>query len=272
MQRSLSGVLFLVAAVAIAISAGCWWMQRIVFTPNDHTDTSAAILREPEIRKEINTLVSQITSPVIGRPVPELSPWLETEVLSTRAGATMMGPLMEEIHQRVIGNRGDEPVVLTGDQMVLIVRDQTAAVVDPIQLPIPVIGTLNTTRTLVGWTMLGSLAIGLIAILLGILARPDRRDVLRGFGEFFFSLAIAMLVFGYLLPVQLVPAIDSGTWAQVAPRLAMRTMPVVLGSALIFGLAGGAFVLASTSGGKRRQWSTPLSVARYRGADGPGWG
>jgi len=26
------------------------------------------------------------------------------------------------------------------------------------------------------------------------------------------------------------------------------------------------------SGGKRRQWSTPLSVARYRGGDNPGWG
>jgi hypothetical protein len=30
-------------------------------------------------------------------------------------------------------------------------------------------------------------------------------------------------------------------------------------------------VLASTSGGKRRQFSTPLSVARYRGGDNPGW-
>ena len=37
---------------------------------------------------------------------------------------------------------------------------------------------------------------------------------------------------------------------------------------------GGAALtqIASTSGGKRRQWSTPLSVARYRGGENPGWG
>jgi hypothetical protein len=45
---------------------------------------------------------------------------------------------------------------------------------------------------------------------------------------------------------------------------------VVLGSAAIFGLGGFALILASTSGGKRRQFSTPLSVTRYRG-DNPDW-
>jgi hypothetical protein len=243
-----------------------------VFTPNDHSDTAAAMLEEPEIRKEINAIVTAASSPVIGRLPQELGPWLETEILSTEPGAAMMGPLMERIHDRVIGNSDDVQVMIDGTQMIDIVRDQAVADIEPVLLPIPVIGTMKTTRTLVGWLIPISAVIGLLAMLLGIFARPERRDVLRGFGEFFLAMTVSMLVFGYLIPVQLLPAIDNGTWAQVVPRLASRTVAVVLGSALIFGLAGGAFILASTSGGKRRQWSTPLSVTRYRGGDNPGWG
>jgi hypothetical protein len=272
MERSLAGVLFLVAGVALSIALGGWWMQRIVFTPNDHGDTAAAMLEEAEIRKEINAIVTPAASPLIGRVPQELGPWLETEILSTSPGATMMGPLMKQAHDRVIGNRDDEPVEIDGDQLVEIVRDQAVAEVEPVLVPIPVIGTLKTTRQGIGWVIPIAAVIGLVAILLGIFTRPERRDVLRGFGEFFLAMTMSMLVFGYLIPGQLLPAIDNSTWAQIVPRLANRTLPVVLGSALIFGLAGGAFMLASTSGGKRRQWSTPLSVTRYRGGDNPGWG
>ncbi len=272
MERTLAGMLFLVAGVALAIAAGGWWMQRIVFTPNDHRDTAGAILDEPEIRQEINSIVSSATSPVIGVPLQELSPWLETEILSTDAGAAMMGPLTEEIHDRIIGNRDQFQVQITGDQMVNIVRDQKAAEVDSVLLPIPVIGTLKTTRTSIGWMIPITAVIGLIALLLGVFTRPERRDVLRGLGEFCLAMTVSMLVFGYLIPVQVLPAIDNGTWTQAIPRLAERTLAVVLGAAVIFALCGGALILASTSGGKRRQWSTPLSVARYRGGDNPGWG
>jgi hypothetical protein len=117
-----------------------------------------------------------------------------------------------------------------------------------------------------------SAGLGLLALALGVIARPDRRDLLRGLGEFALALAASMLVFGYLIPVQFLTAIDNRTWTHAIPRLALRTLPVVLGAAAIFAASGAALVLASRAGGKRRQWSTPLSVARYRGGDNPGWG
>ena len=58
MERTFAGMLFLIAAVAISISAGAWWMQRIVFTPDATRDTAAAILEDPDIRLEINGLVA----------------------------------------------------------------------------------------------------------------------------------------------------------------------------------------------------------------------
>jgi hypothetical protein len=46
----------------------------------------------------------------------------------------------------------------------------------------------------------------------------------------------------------------------------------VFGATAIFTVAGAALIVASMSGGKRRQFSTPLSVTRYRGGENPGWG
>jgi hypothetical protein len=264
-------MLFTVAAVAISISAGAWWMQRIVFTPDATRDTAAAILQEPDIRLEINSLVSSATSPFVGKPVPELGTFLETDVLSTRAGALMMAPLIEQAHDRIIGNT-DEQLQITGLQMIDIVRDQRAADVGTVTWPLETIGTLSTIRRALGWIIPISGALGLILLLLGIFARPERREVIRGLGEFCVSLAMSMLFFGYFLPVQLIPAIDNRTWTNAIPRLAMRTWPVVLGSTAVFAALGAVLIIASMTGGKRRQWSTPLAAARYRGGQNPGWG
>lgn len=261
-------MLFLVASVAFAIAAGGWWLQRIAFTPDDTRDTAAAILGEHDIRQEINTVITGASAPVLGVPMPDLNTMLEEQVLSIREGAAVMGPIIEQAHDRIIGNR-DDPVEVTGDQMVDIVRDQRAAEVATVTLPIPVIGTLDTTRVVIGWTIPITAGIGLLALVLGVITRPERREVLRALGELCLALAASMLLFGYLIPVFLLTAIDNGTWTHAIPRLALRTLPVVIGAVVVFLVAGLVLLLASTSTGKRRQWSTPLSVSRYQGDSGP---
>lgn len=265
-------MLFLIAAVAIGISAGAWWMQRIVFTPDDTRNTAAAILEYSDIRLEINSVVTPAAAPLVDRTVPELGTYLEDEILSTRAGAAMMAPIVEEIHHRIIGNRDDEPIRITGTQMIEIVRNERAADAPTVTVPVDPIGTLRTIKNVIGWLIPITGGIGVLAVLLGVFARPERRDVLRGLGEFGLALAVSMAVFGYLVPVHLLTAIDNRTWTHAIPQLAQRTLPVVIGMTVIFALVGIVLILASMTGGKRRQWSTPLSVARYRGGNNPGWG
>lgn len=261
---------FLVAAVAVSIAVGAWWMQRIVFTPDATRATAAAILEEPDIRLDINALVSAATSPVVGRSITEISTEVETQVLTTRAGALMMAPIIKQLHERIIGLR-DEPVEITGVQMVEIIRDQRAAEAPTVTVPVDPIGTLDNMRKVLRWLMLIGAGLGMLLFLLGVVTRPERRDVLRGLGELCIALAGSMLVFGYFLPVHMMTAVDNQTWTHAIPQLAMRTLPVVLGSIAILAVGGAALILASASGGKRRQWSTPLSVARYRGGENPGW-
>lgn len=277
MERSLAGVLFLVAAVAISIAAGAWWLQRVVFTPDATRQTAAAMLQELDLRQDIITVVVGASVPYTSSEDPiktaeYMSGVLEHQVLTTRPGAAVMGPILEQAHQRVIGNR-DEQVRITGPQMVEIVRDQRVAEAQPVLLPVPQVGTLATTRAALSWIMPISAVIGVIVLLLGIVTRPERRDILRGLGELCLSLAVSLAVFGYLIPVHMITAIDNNTWAHIAPRLALRTAPVVAGIAVGFAVAGAALLLSARSGGGRRQWSTPLAVGRYQsGGSNPGWG
>lgn len=247
-------------------------MQRIAFTPDETIDTTAAILQDTDIRLEINTVITGASSATTELDATELSSMLENDILSTRLGATVMMSLIHQAHDRIIGLRDDEPITVSGPELIPIVRDQRAADVSTITMPIQPIGVLKTTRAFLGWMIPISAGLGLLALVLGVLTRPDRRDLVRGLGEFGLALATSMLVFGYLLPVQFLTAIDNRTWTHAIPRLALRTLPVVVGTIAIFACAGIALILMSRSGGKRRQWSTPLSVARYRGGDNPGWG
>lgn len=270
MERTLAGLLFLIAGIAISLGAGAWWMQRIGFTPDSTRETAAAILSDADIRIQINTVVTGVTAPLLETGVGELGSYVETEVLSTRAGAAMMGPIMEQAHHRIIGNR-DEPIVLSGEQMVEIVRHQAAIDAQPIPLPVARIGPLNTVRVALRWVIPIASGLGLIALVLGIVVRPERRDVRRGLAEFLLAMAASMLLFGYLLPVHLLTAVDNQTWTHAIPRLALRTLPVVVVSVLIFAVLGTALLLSEGLGGRRRQSSSPLSSTRYRTGESRGW-
>lgn len=267
MERSLAGMFFLVAGIALAAAAGSWWMQRIVFTPDETRATSEAVLQNPDIRLELNTVITGATAGALDANPQALSSNLENVVLSTRPGAVVMIPLVQQAHERIIGLRDDDPVQMTGDQLVPIVLDQRAAAVGTVTFPIEPIGVLKTMRSVLTWTMLIAGGIGALALVLGLVVRPDRRDVLRGLGEFFLALAVSMIVFGYLIPVQFLTAIDNRTWTHAIPQLALRTLPFVVGATAVFAVSGMGLLLMSRTGSKRRQFSTPLSVARYRSDD-----
>jgi hypothetical protein len=262
-QRSLAGVLFLIAAVALSVAAGTWWLQRTVFTPSTSTNTTAAILNDDQIRGEIATVVSAAAAATVEQNANELATTLVDPLMDSRAGAGVMTDIVAEAHRRVIGSR-DEPVRITGVQMVEIVRDERVAELPAVTLPVPEVGALAVLSNTLGWIAAVTAVLGFVLLLLGLAVRPERGEVVRGLGEFGFAIALSALVFGWLIPVIVVPAIDDNTWTQAIPRLALRQLPIVLAVAVI-GLAGGIVLTIRAAGmGRRKQWSTPLAVSRYR--------
>jgi hypothetical protein len=157
--------------------------------------------------------------------------------------------------------------------MTEIVRDQAAADAPTVTVPVDRIGTLNTIRIALTWSMLAGLGIAVLGGLAGLVTRPDRRDLVRGVGETALALAAAMVVFGYFLPVHLVPSIDNQTWMGLVPRLALRTLRVVLGTSAVLVVAGALALVTASGTGRRRQWSSPglASAPRYRSGDRSDW-
>ena len=263
MQRSLAGILFLLASVALALAAGGWWMQRAVFRPNTNGAQTEAILDDTEIRMEIIAVVSSASSAALEQPANEIATFIDP-LIASPPGATVMAGIVNQAHERIIG-ASDDPVVITGEQLVPIVRDERAATVAPITLPVPDgIGTLVLLDDVLTWFVPITAALGALLVLLAFATRPERGEVMRALGELGLALAVGILLFGYLLPVHLVPAIDDAVWTRAVPRLALRSLPVVIGSAVVLAGGGAALILASMNTGRRKQWSTPLSVARYR--------
>jgi hypothetical protein len=261
-QRSLAGVLFGVAAVVIGIAVGTWWLDRVVFTPDATRGRTEAILDDPDIRAEIVAVVTAGTTAVVERPPEELGPFVD-QIVASRPGATVMADIVAEAHARVIGDR-DDLVVITGEQLVQIVRDERAMAIERLTLPVPRVGTLDALSTIVSWAPLVLGALGLVLILLGLLTRPERRDIRRGLGELAVSIGVSVIVFGLLVPVFLVPSIDDSAWTQLAPRLASRSATIVVVGSGVLAAIGLVLILTSLNTGKRKQWSTPVSMGRYR--------
>ncbi|HEY3485223.1 MAG TPA: hypothetical protein VGK49_07555 [Ilumatobacteraceae bacterium] len=262
MQRSLAGVLFLLAAIALSIAAGGWWLERTALTPSDTSGQTEAILDDDQIRAEVTTVIAAATAPTLEQAPNEVAAFIDP-IIDSRPGAAVMSEIVRDAHRRVIGER-EIAVRVTGPQMVEVVRDQRVVDLPPVTLPVPRVGTLDLLRHILTWMVPILAAVGVILVILAFITRPEKGELIRALGEFGVALAVSMLVFGYALPVHIITAIDDNTWTRAVPQLATRALPVALGATAIFAVGGVVLILSSLGTGRRKQWSTPLAVGRYR--------
>ena len=255
----------LLAGVALSLAVGGWWLQRAVFSPEANADQAEAILDDTQIRRELTAIIADAAAPTLELSANDLVVIIDP-IIDSRPGATLMADIVNSAHRRIIGEN-DEPVTISGVQLIQIVRDERAVDVPglPITLPVPKIGTLDLLDTMLRWFVPIAAALGILILLLALVTRPDRSELIRALGELGIAIAACLIVFGYVIPVHLVPAIDDSTWVQASPRLALRSVSFVIGAVVVLAAAGVALILASSGSGRgRKQWSTPLSVGRYR--------
>lgn len=262
MQRNLSGILFLVAGVMVSLALGAWWLQRTAFTPDASAARAAAVMKDDQIRSELTAVVTAASLASVETDANELARFVD-RILSSAPGGTVVADVVADAHARLIGNHED-PVRISGEQMVEIVRTQAVGDLPPVTVPVAEVTTFRILGNSLGWVAAVSVLIGAIAFLLGVVVRPERADVIRGLAEWFLAMAVSLVLFGLIVPVFLLPAVDDSTWTAVIPRLALRQAPLVLGVTILFIALGVLLLIRALNSGRRKQWSTPLAVSRYR--------
>ncbi len=262
MRRSLAGLLLIISAVLFAVSISAWWLQRVAFTPTADTGSTLAILGDEAIRGEIATIVASATAPATSQSPTQLKEFIE-DIARIPAGAALMTDFVGQAHQRLIGDR-DEPVQINAEQQVEIVRDERVGEMDPITLPVQEVGSLSVIDSIAGWIALGGALLGLLLLVAAVIIRPERGEFTLALAIGLAALAVSILLFGYVVPAAILPALSNSNWMGVFPRLANETLLATLGIAIGALVLAAAITLGTSSLRQRRQWSTPLSVSRYR--------
>jgi hypothetical protein len=262
MRRSLGGFVLIVGAVLIALAIGTWWLQRVAFTPSDDSGVARAILGDEDIRGQVASIVAAADAPVLSQSPAELKEFIE-QIARIPDGSALMSRFIADAHARLIG-ANDDLVLITADEQVTIVRDERVGEADPLTLPVQRVGSVAFLDEWLGWVALGLTGLGALVLLAGIVMRPERGEGTFALGVGLSSLAGSLFVFGYLVPLALLPALSDEPWMGVFPRLANHHRNLTLLLAIIaLGIAA-AIVFATSGRRQRRQGSTPLNVARYR--------
>jgi hypothetical protein len=204
MRRSLGGLMLIAAAVLVALSVGMWWMQRVAFTPSNDAGAAHSILGDDEIRGQVATIVAGADASVLGQSPAELREFIE-QIALIPEGAALMSEFIGDAHGRLIGS-SDDRVVITAQEQVNIVRNELVGEAAPLTLPVQKVGSIAFVADWLTWVALGTLGLGLLVALAGVLLRPERGEGTFALGVFFAATAGSLVIFGYLVPLLVLPA------------------------------------------------------------------
>ena len=262
MRRSLGGLILLVSGALFAIAIGTFWLERVAFTPEVDTDATFAIMGDEDIRLQVASVIAGADAAELGVSPADLRV-LVTQIARIRDGATEMRVFTATAHERLIGDT-DESVVITPAEQVQITRTERAAVLPPITLPVDRVGAFDVMASITTWTWMITFGLGALTLLFALVLRPERGEFSFAFGAGCIATGVSLVVFGYLVPAFVFPAVSDDIWVGVFPSLATHRRTLTVVAAVLFVGVGAAAMFFTGGGRQRRQRSTPLATTRYR--------
>jgi hypothetical protein len=261
-RRSPGGLLLVIAGVFVALAIGSMWLQRVAFTPSTSSSAARAVIADEAIRDQVVTVVATAGAPALGVSVENLREYVD-HVVRVPAAAPLMSRFLAEGHAALLGET-DDPVRIDASEQVTLVRDERVGEADPITIPVREVGSMAFLDGWLTWFALGCAGIGIVTLLAGVVLRPERGEGTFALAVTLASIGISIFVFGYVVPLLVLPMFSDDPWMGLFARMAdhRRNITLLL-SVLSIGLAA-VVVLGTGSRRDRRQHSTPLNVARYR--------
>lgn len=260
-RRTLAGLLFALSYAALCVAAGGWLLQRTAFDPATTKSAAHEILKDSAIKNEVTKLVAEATASTLGQD-PIAVEALVTTVANHPDGARFMEGFIGQAHAKLIGAR-DEPVTITPEEMVQIVRNQAVAGLPAVEVPVPRVGALNITRQILDWAVPLTAIAFVIFFLLGMTTHPDRSALVRSLGFGLLILAVVVIMLGYVVPRYAIPALTDSPWGRVPAVLADQWRLLVIGAVIALAAAGCLLLISAELIRRRRRWSTPINTYRY---------
>lgn len=265
-RRSLAGLLFGVGFACACLAISGFLLERVAFSPGNAADAADAVLQDETLQAEVVRAVSAATISQIAGTDPAGAATLGDNiriVASTTAGSKVLAQVVRDAHAHVIGE-SDDPVVISPEQLVQIVRDERAAALPALTLDVPRVGALAVADDVLGWLVPISGIAAIVFFVLCFLARPEKAALIRTLGLGLLVLAASNIVFAYVLPRFVPTLLSDSPWARVAPALADDSLAFTLGTAVVLVAGGLGLFTMSNRMGRSRRWSTPVSTYRYR--------
>ena len=254
--------MLIAAAVLVAASIGAWWLQRVAFSPSNDSNVTHSILGDEEIRGQIATIVAGADAAVLSQSPAQLREFIE-EIARIPEGAALMSDFVGDAHGRLIGTF-DGRVSISAQEQVNIVRNELVGEAPAITLPVQRVGSMAFLHDWLGWFALGALALAALITIASVFLRPERGEATFALGVLFAATAGSLLVFGYLVPLLVLPTFSDDSWMGVFPRVANHQRNLTLLLAVASMVVAALIVFGTSSRRERRQHSTPLNVGRYR--------
>ncbi len=265
-RRSFAGLLFGVAFAFACLAISGFLLHRTAFSPDRVADQAESIMQDEEVQREVIEALSDGTADAMYPGDPTGAARVRDNiavVASTPAGAPLFGSLLTGVQAVLIGDAAG-PVVVSPEQLIQITRDERAGALQPLEVVVPTLGTLDVIDGILGWLVPVSGIAAIIFFVLCFLARPERAALFRTLGIGLIALAALAIVFSYVLPKFIPPLLDESAWARTPALMADAGLGLTLFAAFVLAGAGAALFAASTRMGRSRRWSTPVSTYRYR--------
>ena len=254
--------MLIVGAVLVALAIGALWLERVAFSPANDSGVALSILGDQDIRGQVATIVASADAPVLEQSPAQLKEFIE-QIARIPDGAALMSRFVYDGHARLIG-QNDELVLINADEQVSIVRDERVGEADSLTLPVQRVSSMAFLDQWLRWFALGTGVLGFVALLVGIALRPERGEGTFALGVGLASTAGSLFIFGYLVPLAVLPALSDDIWMGVFPRLANHHRNLTLLLAVAALVLAAVITFGTSSRRERRQRSTPLNVTRYR--------
>jgi hypothetical protein len=270
-RRSFAGLFFGIAFTCACLAISGFVLQRTAFSPSNTEKSAGVVLGDSAVEQELVRAIADAAAPTLppfpgaARPPtsPEVAQFITDNVLNTSDGADLLGVVLRDAHAKLIGDTDQDPRI-TGEQIVQIVRNESAGGLEPIVIPVPRIEALAVAKDVTSW-LVPILATAALAFLgLCFLAHPERAALVRTLGLGLLVLAALILLFAYVIPKAVPTLLTDSVWARIPPRLADDALPLTLGAVLVLVGGGLALFVVSSRIGRSRRWSTPVSTYRYR--------